>query len=186
MNRFFLSSLFITLIIVSCHPKEDPGSVSPKDLYESCCGAEPVEFVHGNGKIYIPNVFTANADGKNDVFYPFVTTGITKVENLVISDGDGTVLYEKTLLDLVNPAASGWFGLKPDGTYYKGLFKYKMSFVNDAGQSRAIEGSACCIVCDSAAVVFKGKAGCFYPIQYDELSGFNASAPNHEMNCFEH
>jgi hypothetical protein len=185
MSRVFQFLLLTTLFVIACNPK-DPDPTPADDPYESCCGSAPVAFVHGAGEIYIPNVITANGDGISDVFYPFVNGHIIKVEDMVITDGDGVVLYEQALLNLANPAATGWFGLKPDNTYHKGLFNYKMSFLNDSGASKTIAGSACCIVCDSAAVVFKTKTGCYYPIQYDDLSGFNPAAPTFEADCFEH
>lgn len=185
MKDFRYCLAIVALWVVACNPTKDPEPNTPQDPYESCCGVEPVEFVHGAGKIYVPNVITVNADGINDIFYPFVNDAVNKVENFVITDADGAVLYQQAVLNLSNQPSTAWTGYKSDNTLYKGLFHYKMSVTNNAGLSKTLEGSACCVTCDSAAVVFKTKTGCYYPIQFDDLSGFNPAAPNFEGACFE-
>ncbi|MCW3082867.1 MAG: repeat-containing protein [Bacteroidetes bacterium] len=65
----------------------------------------------------LPNIFTPNGDGSNDIFKPIIAEGITSF-NGVIYDRWGLKLFEW------NSVTSGWDGQtksgahSPDGTYY--------------------------------------------------------------------
>jgi gliding motility-associated-like protein len=65
-----------------------------------------------NGNVFLPNTFTPNADGVNDVFYPR-GSGIATIKSLRIFNRWGEVVYERATFN-VNEASSGWDG------YYKG------------------------------------------------------------------
>jgi gliding motility-associated-like protein len=60
--------------------------------------------------IFIPNTFSPNADGANDVFYPR-GTGLDRVKSLRIFNRWGQVVFEQTNFPVNNPSF-GW-----DGTY---------------------------------------------------------------------
>jgi gliding motility-associated-like protein len=71
-------------------------------------------------KIYIPDAFTPNQDGKNDVFY-ISGSGIKAIHYLRIFDRWGGVLYEKRNPG-IDDRSSGWNGrvngqLVAPGTY---------------------------------------------------------------------
>ena len=68
-------------------------------------------FVLCNGSnVYIPNTFSPNNDGANDVFYPR-GTGLFKVKTFRIFNRWGEVVFEKSSFNANDPT-SGW-----DGTY---------------------------------------------------------------------
>lgn len=60
--------------------------------------------------VFIPNTFSPNNDGMNDVFYPR-GSGLFKIRNLRIFNRWGEVLFERNSFN-ANDAASGW-----DGTF---------------------------------------------------------------------
>lgn len=61
-------------------------------------------------QLFIPNTFTPNGDGQNDVFYPR-GTGMDKVKSFRIYNRWGEVVYQRAAFNL-NDEGSGW-----DGTY---------------------------------------------------------------------
>jgi FOG: PKD repeat len=61
-----------------------------------------------NANLFIPNTFTPNGDGSNDVFYPR-GKGLERVKMLRIFNRWGEVVFEKKDFP-VNDAASGWNG----------------------------------------------------------------------------
>ncbi|MBS1564299.1 MAG: gliding motility-associated C-terminal domain-containing protein, partial [Bacteroidetes bacterium] len=63
-----------------------------------------------NKNFFIPNTFSPNRDGVNDVFYPR-GTGIDRIQALRIFNRWGELMYEKRLFPANDPT-SGW-----DGTY---------------------------------------------------------------------
>jgi len=79
---------------------------------------------------YTPNVFTANNDGQNDIF--FIRTENTVQLELVILNRWGNVMYDQTIDVLATPAA-GWNGTTPngneagEGTYF---YRYIATGVN--------------------------------------------------------
>jgi gliding motility-associated-like protein len=68
--------------------------------------------VRCNGdSIYIPNTFTPNGDGQNDVFYPR-GKGVTFMSNLRIYNRWGEMVFERSEQFPLNVESMGW-----DGTY---------------------------------------------------------------------
>ncbi|MEO7767350.1 MAG: gliding motility-associated C-terminal domain-containing protein, partial [Ferruginibacter sp.] len=68
-------------------------------------------FVICNGSnVFIPNTFSPNGDGANDVFYPR-GTGLFKIKTLRIFNRWGEIVFEKSGFNANEPTV-GW-----DGTY---------------------------------------------------------------------
>ena len=77
-------------------------------------------FCNGDGQVYIPNSFTPNYDGKNDVFY-VLGRGISNIKSLQIFNRWGDVVFLKTNF-AIGDRSAGWNGmyknqLVPAGTY---------------------------------------------------------------------
>jgi gliding motility-associated-like protein len=80
-------------------------------------------YVICNGaNVFIPNTFSPNGDGANDIFYPR-GTGLFKIKTLRIFNRWGQTVFEKNSFD-ANDAAAGWDGsfrgtkLNPDVYVY--------------------------------------------------------------------
>jgi gliding motility-associated-like protein len=83
--------------------------------------------------LYIPNAFTPNEDGKNDIFQP-KGSGFTKYE-LAIFDRWGKRVFESNELE------KGWDGtikgqIAPDGVY-----AYKITLITIGGKAKDLTGS---------------------------------------------
>lgn len=181
-----IKHIFLFLIIASITIQciDDDGQQQPSDPYVGCCGTAPVVFTIGNAKLYVPNAFTPNGDGINDVFFPNFNDKVSKIELLTVSTPELGIMYIAHAIDLSNPSANGWNGIDADGKKYAGPFSYGMTVKDDAGYIQSIGGSACSITCDSFATAFKTKTGCFYPAQSDGNGGLDASLPALEEDCF--
>ncbi|MFN8290345.1 MAG: gliding motility-associated C-terminal domain-containing protein [Chitinophagaceae bacterium] len=73
-------------------------------------GSIQVFVICKNANLFIPNTFSPNGDGSNDVFYPR-GKGLERVKLLRIFNRWGEVVFEKRDVPVNDPAA-GW-----DGTY---------------------------------------------------------------------
>ena len=72
------------------------------------------------GFVYIPNTFTPNRDGKNDVFY-VKGRGVGLIKSMKIFNRWGEMVFEKTNFE-IDDRSAGWNGfykgmLAPVGTY---------------------------------------------------------------------
>jgi gliding motility-associated-like protein len=61
-----------------------------------------------NSNVFIPNLFSPNGDGSNDVFYPR-GTGLDRAKHMRIFNRWGEIVFEKYDMP-VNSAAAGWGG----------------------------------------------------------------------------
>jgi gliding motility-associated-like protein len=81
----------------------NPGGCIATDEVE----IEPICTADG---IFVPNTFSPNGDGRNDVFYP-MGKGVASIKSLKVFNRWGEVMFERTNLNANDPSA-GW-----DGTY---------------------------------------------------------------------
>jgi gliding motility-associated-like protein len=89
-------------------------------------------FVICNGSnIFIPNTFSPNGDGTNDVFYPR-GTGVFKIKSLRIYTRWGELIVEKTNFDANNPSY-GWDGTNKGMQLNPDVFIYTLEVVCDNG-----------------------------------------------------
>jgi gliding motility-associated-like protein len=136
------------------------------DPYKSCCGAEPVLIKVGGTKVFVPNVFTPNGDGLNDVFKPFYDQKKLKIQQITISNAEGKTVWTTKNFnpEKSNTAWSGW--VNKDSTY-TGLFNYSIVLADEKGAVTAFGGSACSAVCNpKIPISIPDKNKCFFPIQY--------------------
>ncbi len=83
--------------------------------------------------LYIPNAFTPNEDGNNDVFQP-KGSGFTKYE-LSIFDRWGTRLFSSNELE------KGWDGTVKGRLSQDGVYVYKITLLTIGGKSKDFTGS---------------------------------------------
>jgi hypothetical protein len=75
---------FLAILFNSCEKATDEPVATLPVIYQGCCGTKPVEFTFGLSKVYIPNVFTPNGDGLNDIFFPFTNDDIVDVIDFTV------------------------------------------------------------------------------------------------------
>lgn len=71
-----------------------------------------IDYEDCNGYVYIPNAFTPNGDGHNDIFKPSITGGDVVAYEMLIVNRWGEVIFESTEIDL------GWNGAGAKGSEY--------------------------------------------------------------------
>ncbi|TDE12104.1 gliding motility-associated C-terminal domain-containing protein [Dyadobacter psychrotolerans] len=185
-RSFEMHPLLIVFIVCTaqiCSSQDDAKPLS--DTYKSCCGIEPVTFNVGKANVYVPNVFTPNGDGINDLFLPTINSEVKALINFTIINVAGdTVLFNRRDVILTDPKSFAWDGKRYDGKQHVGPFKYGMAVYNKNNELGIVEGKGCVIPCTPEMAVFRSKEGCFYPIQAGKEGTLDKSINTAEKGCF--
>jgi hypothetical protein len=171
----FISMLaFLPILTLSCKAQVDGPTITTDPIYEGCCGTTPVEFDNAGMHVYVPNVFTPNGDGINDYFLPYVNSTVIEVVDYTIYepvlDSNVVLFYTQTIVYGDDQNFFAWNGLRPDGTEFKGPFRYSMLVASDSALIQ-VKGNACRVVCGSIGYffaqqgigLFLGNLGYFKP-----------------------
>jgi gliding motility-associated-like protein len=155
------------------------------DPYKGCCGAEPVEIKVGDANVFIPNVFTPNGDGINDVFKPFYDAQKIQISQVVISNADGKIVWKTDKFSPEQPTTA-WSGRVGKDSTYTGRFTYTMVFSDKAGTTKVVGGSACSAICNpNVPISIADKSKCFFPMQYQKDSVNHQSPLFLEIECLK-
>lgn len=194
--RLFMVYTCLLMAMTGCTQDESTTKITPIKEYETCCGAESVEIRFSTGQyLYVPNAFTPNNDRINDVWYPYFSSGLDKIQAVFIYTlEDSTLIHQMYEYYLYPEGTYGWDGRKSrngsqlgDNSLHKGGFWYEIIFnepVNVPNNESAFKGKACVIVCDEDAAYFRDKAGCFFPVQADEKGNLDKNIKSGEESCF--
>ena len=110
------------------------------------CMARDVVTVHvlcNGANVFIPNTFSPNADGANDVFYPR-GTGLFKIKTLRIFNRWGQVVFEKQSFN-ANDALSGWDGTFKGAKLSADVFVYMIDIICDNNSVLTYKGNVALI-----------------------------------------
>ena len=90
-------------------------------------------------EVFIPNSFTPNGDGINDVFSVYGNDQVIKVRNLAIFDRWGNALYSQSDLPINDPS-EGWDGHFRDDLMDPGVYVYVVEVELLDGTIRLFKG----------------------------------------------
>jgi len=77
--------------------------------------------------VFIPNTFSPNGDGANDIFYPR-GSGLFKIKSLRIFNRWGEVVFEKSSFN-ANDASAGWDGTFKGGKLNPDVYVYTIEII---------------------------------------------------------
>ncbi len=151
---------------MSCK-NDDDGSNS----LESCCDIPPLQAEFADAKAYLPNAFTPNGDGINDIFYVQGGESLEKVNSFQVFDGS-TIIFDKNEF-FPNDTQLGWNGRVLGNSFAEdGVYRYKVTLSSSSNEVAEFEGEVClrsgfpysCVDLESQ---------CGYGIQHDGDGGFD-------------
>ena len=92
-----------------------------------------------NRDVYIPNVFSPNADGVNDYFMVFGGNNIDKINKMEVVDRWRNIVYQGTDLP-VNNESEGWNGMARGKLAATGVYMYVVEIQFLDGEKEVIHG----------------------------------------------
>ena len=92
-----------------------------------------------NSTVFIPNTFTPNGDGVNDIFYPR-GVGIRSVKYFRIFDRWGELIFEKGSFP-IDDIRSGWDGTFKGKQLPTAVYVYTTEMICDNGETFTLKGS---------------------------------------------
>ncbi len=173
-------ALVAILTIVACNDDEDNSSDAPCNCGDVTAASS---YTVGEGRLYVPNAFTPNADGINDEFYPRATEGIERLLNFSMEDKDGNDLASFQAIEPNDPVLS-W--PSNGATTYDGKIRYTITAQSTNGEVKTITGTACSIHYATNAVPaadLEDCGKCRFLTQYDGFGGFDENLPSFEEIC---
>jgi gliding motility-associated-like protein len=92
-----------------------------------------------NSNIFIPNTFSPNGDGANDIFFPR-GSGIFQVKMLRVFNRWGESVFEKSNF-YANDISSGWNGIYKGAKLLPDIFVYAMDVICDNNTVLTFKGN---------------------------------------------
>jgi gliding motility-associated-like protein len=98
-----------------------------------------VKVICNGQNFFIPNTFSPNGDGVNDIFY-LRGTGLFRVKSLMIFNRWGEIVFEKRELS-VNDPSSGWDGSYKDKKAKPDVYIYQIEIICNNGEMIKYSGN---------------------------------------------
>ena len=92
-----------------------------------------------NANIFVPNTFSPNGDGANDIFYPR-GSGIFKIKNLKVYNRWGQIVFERSNVN-ANDASEGWNGSYKGEKLPPDIFVYVLEVVCENNTTLIFKGN---------------------------------------------
>lgn len=115
-------------------------TVRVEDIY-GCrnSGEVTVAVVCNNQNFFIPNTFSPNGDGQNDVFFPR-GTGLFRIKSMTIFNRWGQIVFDRKDFTANNPAA-GWTGTFQGQKASADVYVYMMEILCDNNTVVPVKGN---------------------------------------------
>ncbi|MBS1687788.1 MAG: PKD domain-containing protein [Bacteroidetes bacterium] len=89
-------------------------------------------------QVFIPNAFTPNGDGQNDIFFPRGVS-ITNIKSFRVYNRWGEVVFEKTGIN-INDEKSGWDGNYGGAQQPPAVYVYIIDAICESGEELILKG----------------------------------------------
>ena len=187
MNSNILYILALTSFLFVFSNCGNSDETPPEEMLSeiSCCEIPHLQACVGGAKFFVPNVFTPNGDGVNDIFYPITSidgTGIQEFNSFRVLNLDDELIHSSMNYPSPFPIEAGWDGTQADGTIMDGIYKYTIEATNIADETFSFTGHVCC------RSAFPRPCGdfekhCAYPVQNFGNGVFDPNFPTTEPLC---
>ena len=89
---------------------------------------------------FVPNSFTPNGDGQNDVFYPRSGSSLSKIKSFRVYDRWGELVFERHNIS-ANDASNAWDGSYHNETPRPEVYVWVLDAICSSGKTESLKGS---------------------------------------------
>lgn len=153
----------------------------------ACCQDAPIEANLGNGKFFIPTIFTPDGNGINDYFQVSADANILRIDTFWVfdlSNGD-TVFYQTNITDITQE--NGFDGVYQD-TIMAAQYGYSICLTSSDQQKSLVGGLICSVPCVDPLNIAEPMniSNCAFASQHNFITGYDSSADSGEdLDCFD-
>lgn len=176
------SIIFLFSLLYSCVDRKNQSSPTHTEItYSNACCCNTI-FSAGSGSIFIPSMFTPNADGINDSFRPIGNSNTKYIYDVKITDAYNNLLYTiDTCFGTIN--STSWNGYINANTRHRGIIQVSCKVLDLSNIVSVISAQSCSFVCDIPSNVLTNLPNCKFESMYDPVSGSTPYASG-ETDCF--
>jgi gliding motility-associated-like protein len=127
------------------------------------------------GNICLPNIFTPNGDGINDILYVRQSTGLPQIDTLEFKILDGTGAY----LFYTSDPAVGWDG-SYKGKKKTGVYNCEIKATLTNGETVDFTGTVTCLTKTTEEFIISSCTECRFDSQFNGQGNFDADLPTYE------
>ncbi len=135
------SLLWTPTTSLSCTDCLDPTATPTDDITytllvtdsNGCFGSDDLFIdIDPNRNVYIPNIFSPNGDGTNDIFTPYTGPGVSNIESMMIFDRWGELVFQANDFIPDELGSNGWNGVFRGKVMNPAVFVYviKVTFTD--------------------------------------------------------
>ena len=174
----FLLFFPLFLFYYSCGGDDDVVECQTPSFEESCCSNAPLDTTAGTISVYVPNAFTPNADGFNDLLVIFGGPGVSQIISYEIFQNDQLFFSAENIPP--NEFSFGWDGQNQDGEAAPaGIYRYNILLESTTNQMSSFTGLVCLRRGFPPSCVNQ-EADCRYATQHDGQGGLDEALPGFE------
>lgn len=164
-------SLIATFGLLACN----------QDVKKRCCDTGSQSFISDSVKVYVPDAFTPNGDGINDIFTYYINKPEAFVmHRLIVSKGNVLAFDKQDTAKIV------WDGLIDGKKAKENVLNYKLTLkranATTADSLVELKGTIC--LRREVPICATEVANCKFPDQFDAQTGaVNPTSENLDTNC---
>ena len=178
-NTKILAFLFFYLIISGSTCEKN--IFKPTNIYEGCCGTEPLLLDTNNLKLFVPNAITPNADGLNDEFSIYSNRPIT-IDRLMVAEQSEILAINRSNIRVFGET-NLWKPINASGIPIHGLFNYSFKFTAQNGDTLNFSGQFCSIDCEAEETEIVEFSQCILQSITSAKGEIDTSALIQENDC---
>ncbi|MFK7808584.1 MAG: gliding motility-associated C-terminal domain-containing protein [Saprospiraceae bacterium] len=182
MNQFkLLCSLLAISTAMFFHSCSTDDESSKGSYTASCCEIDALTANFDSARVFVPNVFTPNGDGINDLLFILINNKVARIDSFIVRNQRGESVFKNT--DFYPTYEDDfWDGSLLDGSIDNGIFNYFLTISSINEISMSFTGEVC-VRAGLQPECVDSEANCIYGVQHDGEGAYDLNIDTSEILC---